>query len=188
MLFQINNTIQKHTSTDQNISIDINKYMSEAVFSDMASAIGTIQDGYSYHYDSVHKWSAHELLAYILKQTGPGEVYIATWAIKQYPASIIAQLKEEHHITHLTMMLDYRIANTSDDAYSIILGCADKIIHARSHAKLTVIQNKNWGVSIVGSANYTQNTRNEVGVITCSQEIAEYRKNWIKNFQNNGNS
>jgi hypothetical protein len=51
----------------------------------------------------------------------------------------------------------------------------------RTHAKLTVLRNEHWGVAIAGSANLTQNTRADVGVITCDIGVADYRIDWIKN-------
>ena len=56
---------------------------------------------------------------------------------------------------------------------------------AKCHAKVTVIQNETWGISIVSSANYTRNPRIEAGVICNSKEIAEFHKNWIVNELNN---
>ncbi len=49
----------------------------------------------------------------------------------------------------------------------------------RTHAKLLVIRNSKWAVTIIGSANLTANTQSDVGIITCSQEISDSWIQWI---------
>jgi hypothetical protein len=51
----------------------------------------------------------------------------------------------------------------------------------KCHAKLLVVINKDWAVSVTGSANLTKNSRLEAGVISCTPAIANFHKSWIEN-------
>lgn len=178
MLFEIPKNNNGDKSSIENF--DTKKYISEIVNNDLSASFGMLKMGVSYEYDTINKWNMHDLLVYCLAQTGTADVYICTWAIKPYPANIISDLKNKNFIKYLHCTLDYRVPRTAPEAYTIIENCSDKINLVRAHAKLTVIENEHWGISITGSANYTQNTRAEVGVLTCNKEIANYRKTWIQ--------
>ena len=156
-----------------------NSYITDAQSKELTEQIGPLIDGNSYHYDTIASWSTHDILIYCLSQTIPSEVYIACWAIKEYPARIITNLKIDGVITKLHLLLDYRVPVTSPDAYQLLLENADTIQTTRIHAKLSVIRNPEKSITIVSTSNYTQNTRAEVGVITVSKAIAEHRINWI---------
>jgi len=45
---------------------------------------GKVIDGQSLHYASLGDWSTHDLLFFLLQQTGPARVYFTTWAISEY--------------------------------------------------------------------------------------------------------
>jgi len=49
-----------------------------------------------------------------------------------------------------------------------------------------VISNEHWGVTIIGSANLTNNTQADTGIITVDKEVAAYRIDWIIKNMNNG--
>lgn len=179
-LFDINDINQKDIqgssikSTDGKI-----RYISESINADLEKAIGKINAGESIHFDTVNKWSLHDMVVYLLNQTGPAHLYFSTWSIKEYPARIITKLKIEGALKSLNALLDYRIQTTSPDAYQLLQNNCDKINLIRCHAKLTVIENNEFAISIVSSSNFTTNTRAECGVITENREVANYRKEWI---------
>lgn len=158
---------------------ELHKYISEAITADLDEAIGQLRDGESIHFETINKWSLHDMLVYCLEQSGPAHVYFTTWSIKEYPARIFSSLKSDGKVKSIHALLDYRIETTSPEAHQILAECCEEIGYTRVHAKLTVIESEKFGITIVGSQNYTTNTRAEVGVITINKKLAEYRKNWI---------
>ena len=160
------------------------KYISEAISADLEFQIGPIKPGNSYHFDTDAKWSLHDLVVYCLKEAGPANVYFATYAIKEYQARLLVNLKTAGAIKEIHALLDYRNELMAPDAYQLLMGSATTIGTMRTHAKLVVIEGERLQIVITGSANFTTNTRADVGVITCVKEISEFRKNWIqKNIQ-----
>lgn len=155
-------------------------YISEAISLDLDYQIGEMKQGYSYHFDTEAKWSLHDLVIYCINQAGPSAVYFATYAIKEYQARLVVNLKSKGAITALHALLDYRNQLMAPDAYQLLISNADSIGTMRTHAKLVVIEGATLQIVITGSANFTTNTRADVGVITCNKSIADFRKNWIQ--------
>lgn len=110
-------------------------------------------------------WSMHELVEYVLQQTGPARVFLATWTITENPARSLLNLKNEGLITELKALLDHRIKTRAPQALQLLQGTADAVVFAKCHAKVTTIINEDWGVSIVASSNYSRNPRLEAGTI-----------------------
>lgn len=175
------------TSSSEVNSISCNesiRFISEDALHLLSDAIGDLKKGESIHYDTNCGWTPHEMLLYLLGITGKANVYIATWAIKEYPAQTIVSSIANGLIENLYLRLDYRIKTTCPSAYHLLKNNCTGLVEAYCHAKITVIQNDNWDITIVGSANYSKNPRGEAGVITENKEVAEMRKNFI--LLNNG--
>ena len=147
--------------------------------------IGIIGPGESKHYASMGEWSTHDLLFHFLNQTGPAEVYFTTWAISEFAIRQLYAFVSSGLITKLSGIFDYRNGIHKPAELQFLKQITTDIKAAKCHAKVTVIQNDSWGISIVSSANYTRNPRIEAGVICNSKEIAEFHKNWIVNELNN---
>ena len=157
------------------------RFISEGMGRDLQQAFGEMKMGDEFHYDTINKWSLHDILVHCIKHTGPADLYISTWSIKEYPARVLVNLKEAGLVRSIYAMLDYRIQVNSPEAYQLLEANATKIGLLRCHAKLAILVNDQWGISVISSANFTTNTRAECGVITCNKEVAEFRKNWILN-------
>lgn len=178
MLFEINSkskALQGEAMKESSQS----RFISETINNELSASIGNLKMGEEIHFDTVNKWSLHDIIIYCLQATGPANLYLSTWSIKEYPARLLTRLKSEGNIKEMHALLDYRIKVNSPEAFQLIEKNADSFNLIRCHAKITVIQNKNWGVTIVGSANLTTNTRAECGIITCNYKVADFRKNWI---------
>ncbi len=164
------------------------KYISEMVDKDLSAAIPELVDGWTYHYDVNHRWSIHDIVIHCIKLIGPCKVYLSMYAIKNYQAGLLTAMHSTGAITELHALLDYRVPTHDADAATLMESNCSSIGYVRTHSKLVVLQNENFGVTLVGSANLTTNTRLDVGVITVSQEVAAARIKWITNFitENNG--
>ena len=148
--------------------------------------IPQIEKDTSIHYVSLTEWSQHELLRHILNKTGAAKVYIATWSMSAPGAIAMIKLCEDQLITELYAILDWRVKVRCPEAHQLAKFNFTKLTLTTCHAKVTVIENENYNISIVTSANYTNNPRIESGVITESKEIADFHKKWI--IEVHGNS
>ncbi len=140
---------------------------------------GKVVDGQSLHYASLGDWSTHDLLFFLLEQTGPARVYFTTWAISEYAIRQLYQFIEHGLILELKGIFDYRNGIRKPAELQFLQKITTDIKAAKCHAKVTVIENDNWGISVVGSANYTRNPRIEAGVLCCDKTVAAFHRDWI---------
>ncbi|MGB4775704.1 MAG: hypothetical protein WBP45_11055 [Daejeonella sp.] len=138
-----------------------------------------ITQGISYHYATAGLWSSHDLLFHLLTFTGPAKVYLATWSITEDPARMLVNGLNNGIIQELYGLFDIRVKIRSPETYLFAKHNLCKARLTVCHAKVTIIQNENWNISIVGSANYTNNPRIEAGVISTLKATAEFHKDWI---------
>lgn len=139
-----------------------------------------IEPGHSYHYASAGLWSVHDLLFYLLAGTGPADVWIATWSMTEEPVRMLVQGLESGLIRSMRLLIDGRVTRRNASAYAFVKAHADKTAVTVCHAKVTVIRNENWHISINGSPNYTNNPRIESGIVTESRSVADFHQGWIE--------
>ena len=169
--------------------VKASRYINENVAEEMGFQLGDFKMGDNVHFSTDGRWSLHDLIVYILKQTGPAELYFCTYAIKEYQARLFSNMKETGLLSDIFALVDYRIGVHDAGAEQLLKANCKKLGYMRTHAKLVVLKNANWGVVIAGSANLTTNTRGDIGVITFDMDITNYRINWIlKNIENGTDS
>lgn len=131
-------------------------------------------------------FSMHELVEQLMTVSGPAKVYITTWAMTENPARAILQLMNDGLITELFCLFDYKIRERSPKAFQLAEGFMSKIKLTKCHAKVTLILNEQWGITILGSANYTRNPRTEAGIICTVKSASEFHRAWIEKEFTNG--
>lgn len=160
------------------------RFINERVNDDLHTAFGTLTDNTSYHFATNARWSLHDLIVYYLSLAGPAELHFITWSVKEYQAKLFTSMKERGLITAIHALLDYRNSVQNSEALYMLEKNSTSLGFQRTHAKVTVISNDKWSISIVGSLNLTENTKNDAGVITVSREMGEFWINYIKNSIN----
>ena len=146
---------------------------------------GSLVQSQSIHYASMGDWSTHDLLFFLLEQTGPAKVYFTTWAISEYAIRQLYLFIEQGLILELKGIFDYRNGVRKPAELQFLKNITTDIKAAKCHAKVTVIENDHWGISVVGSANYTRNPRIEAGVLCSDKAVAAFHRNWILNELSN---
>jgi len=151
----------------------------------LVQVFGNVSEGQSIHYASLGDWSTHDLLFFLLEQTGPARVYFTTWAISEYAIRQLYQFIEQGLILELKGIFDYRNGIRKPAELQFLQKITTDIKAAKCHAKVTVVENDRWGISVVGSANYTRNPRIEAGVLCCDKMVAAFHRDWILNELSN---
>ncbi len=146
----------------------------------LTEVFGSIARDQVIPYVSLGDWSTHDLLFFLLEQTGPARVWFTTWAISEYAIRQLYQFVEHGMILQLKGIFDYRNCVHKPAELQFLQQVTTEIKPAKCHAKVTVIENDNWGISIVGSANFTRNPRIEAGTLFTCRNVAEFERNWIE--------
>lgn len=139
------------------------------------------------HFFTCGHWSTHELLAHLLNFTGPAHVLISVWSISEHAARVLVDMLDNGIITKLEAVVDYRAKNRHPSAHQLAAHSFTKLNTFPCHAKLTVIRNATWTVTIIGSANYTNNPRPEAGLICTHATTADFYEKYIRMMIKNSN-
>jgi hypothetical protein len=178
-LFKINEKPKEQLAKFHHETNNATKFINEHIYGDIESQMGELRMGETIHFATDAKWHLHDLIVWVLSKTGPADLYFCTYAIKEFQARLFSNMKSDGTIKQTIGLLDYRASVHDPNVVQLLEGFADKLGKTRTHAKLTVICNEHWGVTIAGSANLTKNTRADIGVITCDKAVAQFRKEWI---------
>lgn len=149
---------------------------------ELTKSIDSLEPGTIVKYKSQGSWSMHELVSYILEQTGPADVYLSTWTISEDPARCLFNLKQKGLIRSLSCLFDYRIKVRAGEAFQLISSIADNIKLLKCHAKAAVIINDDHAVSVIGSSNFSKNPRVEAGTVFIDRTAAYFDRDWIMNL------
>ena len=124
-------------------------------------------------YWSDSDFSMHELLECLLEQTGPAVVRISSFSITEIAIRAFTNLKDRGLITGLKCLFDFTVRQ---HRLGVLFFAANVITHialCKCHAKLILIENDEWKVAVVGSANFNVNDKKEVGIISAVHSIYE---------------
>lgn len=159
---------------------DANTYSLQSM-SDIKQHIGKLEQNRHVYFWSRGQWSMHELLEYLLNQTGPADVWMSTWTVTEDPVRKLFILKKQGLIKSLNCILDYRIQGRKPGPFQLLEKTADRIALTQCHAKAMAIINEEWEVSVIGSANFSKNPRLEAGVICTVPQITQFHKTIMQN-------
>lgn len=140
---------------------------------------GELKDKTIIKFCTAGELSLHHLLQYFLKITGPADVYISTWALKEDPSRVLLFLKETGKIKDLYGVFDYRIRSTDGKHFQLIEKAFTKYVLTKNHSKVLLITGQNLSISIISSANFSNNPRIEVGYISVNTPSVEFHKQWM---------
>jgi len=147
---------------------------------ELKDLISLVADKLDVVWVSAGEWSMHQLLLSILDITGAARVMISSYAMGETPARILAGLKEDKLITELFCVLDDRVDVRNAKSLQLIKNICDGFALVSDHAKVTIIKNELWTVTVIGSANYTENKRYECGFISHCPNVYELNRRWME--------
>lgn len=146
--------------------------------------LASIEHNRHYHFSTGGQWSMHELMTYLLSITGPADIWKSTWAISEDPVRAIMDLQARKIVRSIKCIFDHKVKEQKSKAYLLAQSNFDHVTLTHCHAKVTVIRNERWSISVSGSANDTRNPRIERGVICTVPEIAEEDIRWMEAVMN----
>lgn len=148
-------------------------------FSKLARAIGDIRHGQTTHFITKGSWALHDLLKYVLSLTGPAEVKGFTWSISMPAATMLLKLIESGRIEKMWLITDGLMTKLSAAALAVLNPHCEKIALTGNHSKGFIVSNAEWKISVISSANFSNNPRIEGGSISTNPEVYRMHEEWI---------
>lgn len=139
----------------------------------------SLKQNHTIDFVSKGQWSTHELVLHLLTLTGPAAVYFTTYSLKEYPVRLLLDAMEKGVIKQLYALLDSRVKSRTPQVYQLAEHNFSEIKMAECPAKVCVIENETWTVTVLGSANWTNNPRIEAGYVSTIKERGFFHRTWI---------
>jgi hypothetical protein len=151
--------------------------MSKILVSDsdrsLTSAIGLLENGKEHHYYSHGNFNLVRLICYLLKQTGPAHVMLTSYSFSRESIEQLQNRVDKKAILSFKVILDNRVRVMSPLPFQMIAASFDyRCISV--HAKIALIWNDDWKITIITSQNATDNPKLERGVIFTDPEIFDF--------------
>lgn len=151
------------------------------------SQLGTIEQGIDKHFYSNGAFNLVQLMLYVLKQTGPAHVFLSTYSIAEDSISTLRRYVDDGTILSIRFLIDNRVRSISPKPFAHLIASFPDAYRCTSlHAKVALISNDDWHVSIVGSQNATHNPKLERGIIHTSEDIWRFDNNIMYEQFNEG--
>ncbi len=191
MLVKTKNIITKvmaaaEASTDNKQQPDV--IVTEQVASEFADdktktlikSIGQLQKGKTTHYYSYGNFNLVRLLIHLLKQTGPANVFMTSYSFSQTSIEQLLNHRQKGNILSFRVIVDNRVKTMSPIPFQMLSTAFDYRCSS-IHAKVALIWNDTWNISVVTSQNATDNPKLERGTIFTDIETFNFDKNALEN-------
>jgi len=144
----------------------------------LTAAIGVINPKVNTHYYSFGNFNLVRLIMYIIKQTGPVNLSMTSYSFSSKSIQQLQNHIENEKIISFKLILDNRVRSISPKPFQIIASCFNYRCTS-VHAKIALLWNDNWKLSIVTSQNATDNPKMERGIIFTDPTVFDFD---LKNF------
>lgn len=135
--------------------------------------IGEIIQDKTIHFYSWANFNLVKLMLYVLKQCGPSEILLTSYSFSQKSIESLNYYKASGLIKDIKILIDNRVRVMSPKPFQML--CKSFDYRCTSvHAKVALIWNDKWNISIVTSQNATDNPKMERGIIFTDKVIFDF--------------
>ena len=146
----------------------------------LIKSIGQLQNGKTTHYYSYGNFNLVRLLIHLLKQTGPANVFMTSYSFSQTSIEQLLNHRQKGNILSFRVIIDNRVKTMSPIPFQMLSTAFDYRCSS-IHAKVALVWNDNWNISVVTSQNATDNPKLERGTIFTDIETYNFDKNALEN-------
>lgn len=139
------------------------------------SELGKILPGMTKHFYSGGAFNLIQLVVYLLSQTGPANVFLASYSISQESIKVLKRLEESGEILSIRFLIDNRVRSINPVSFDFLSVVFSGFYRSCAlHAKVALLWNDDWKISVVGSQNATHNPKLERGIIHTDPGIWDF--------------
>lgn len=151
----------------------------------LTDAIGKLNDGQSVHYYSFGNYNLVRLIIYLLKQTGPAHCFMSSYSFSQKSIESLQKRIERRELLSFRVLVDNRVKTMSPKPFQMLSQSFDYRCTS-IHAKIALIWNDKWKITIITSQNATDNPKIERGIIFTDPEIFNFDYKILEDVFNRG--
>ena len=130
----------------------------------LTKAIGQLQNGLTTHFYSWGNFNLIRLMMYILKQTGPAHAFMTSYSFSQKSIEQLNLKLSQKQLLSFRVIVDNRVKTMSPIPFQMLMNSFDYRCTS-IHAKIALVWNADWKITILTSQNATDNPKMERGTI-----------------------
>lgn len=153
----------------------------------LTRSIGTLEIGKNIHFYSWANFNLVKLILYLLKQTGPSSLMMTSYSFSQKSIEALNARKVSGLIRDIKVLVDNRVKVMSPKPFQMLAGSFEYRCTS-VHAKVALIWNDIWRISIITSQNATDNPKLERGIIYTDPKVFEFDFNTLSDEFNRGSA
>lgn len=146
----------------------------------LTRVIGKLEQGLTTHYYSYGNFNLVRLILYIIKQTGPVHCFMTSYSISQKSIETLLKRIEQQELLSYRVIIDNRVKSMSPKPFQM-LSTVFNYRCSSIHAKVALLWNEQWKISVVTSQNATDNPKMERGTIFTDPQVFEFDLNALEN-------
>lgn len=145
----------------------------------LTKAIGQIGKGSTTHFYSWGNFNLVRLMMHILKQTGPSHAFMTSYSFSQKSIEQLKSKLEKQELLSFRVIIDNRVKSMSPIPFQMLMNSFDYRCTS-IHAKIALIWNDSWTITILTSQNATDNPKLERGTIFTDPTVFNFDLNVLE--------
>jgi len=146
----------------------------------LIKAIGQLKNGFSTHYYSWGNFNLVRLMLYMVRQTGPVHCLMTSYSFSQTSIEQLQNFINKGLILTFRVLIDNRVKTMSPLPFQMLMDSFDYRCTS-VHAKVALLWNDQWKISVVTSQNATDNPKLERGTIFTDPAVFHFDLNILEN-------
>ena len=145
-------------------------------------ALGQLVKGQTKHFYSSGAFNLIQLLFYLLKQTGPAHLFLTTYSVYMDSIAALRRKADSGELLSVRFLIDNRVRSISPKPFDFLVNSFPGCYRCLAlHAKVALIYNDRWQITVVGSQNATHNPKLERGIIHTSEDVFDFDYKMLSN-------
>jgi hypothetical protein len=148
-------------------------------YREFAMLLDALEQNKSYHFISFGQYSLKHVVFHLISIIGKCHIWSTTYGLGPISARGIVKGLDNGAISSFNFLYDWKIRTYKEEAHFV---CENRfpVKLTSIHAKVTVLLNEEWGITISGSANWSDtNKKIECITVSTNKDLALFHKKWI---------
>lgn len=139
----------------------------------LSDSFGQLEQGRDIHFYSFGNFNLVRLLMHLLRQTGPAHLFMTSYSFSMRSIEQLQNRLESRQLLSFRLIVDHRVKSMSPKPFQM-LSTAFNYRCLPIHAKVALLWNEQWTLSVITSQNATDNPKMERGVIQTDPAVFDF--------------
>lgn len=139
----------------------------------LSDSFGQLEQGRDIHFYSFGNFNLVRLLMHLLRQTGPAHLFMTSYSFSMRSIEQLKNRLDTRQLLSFRLIVDNRVRTMSPKPFQM-LSTSFNYRCLSIHAKVALLWNERWKISVITSQNATDNPKMERGVIQTDPSVFEF--------------